>query len=307
MQPRLLETLSTIRGEPHASSFAASYLCAVALDLASYDPLNTFGPIGETARVYFGVIGAVVALVIVTPAPWPDTHRWIAAGISVATLIAVQVRIRETDRAIAGFAATAEMRARKSRTDTIELLHDRVKGEMRTILRRATALPVVDRELLDAIGNVNGFLHEMMELQGVSLDVTFDWPGLLIANMNMQLGRSGIEPALISFPETPMALKDRRIAQLVLQHLMSNVVKSDATVCRARVDRAADEYIAAMTDDGNPVDIRRWMRPGGGLRHLASKYSDHALSFEVSESDGMKTIKACWYASDPKGGYIVHE
>lgn len=249
-----------------AVGWAWSFVCAVFLEPAFYNPVVRFWRIVETIRSTSGFIAAALAAAIIVPAPWPDNSRWVALGICLL-LIGLQVRIRETDRGFVLAEQRAAQRQLKGRTEITDVMHgpvgtslDQLIVMIEEICELHPELPELPR-LYDGARQVSGGFREVMELHK-DLNVTIDWPGVLIGNLQAMLGRSRITMPAPQFPTDPMHEEDRKITRIVLQDMASNVIKCGAFNCAVAMVRDGDYYRADVSDDGSPVDQAAWMRPG---------------------------------------------
>ncbi len=290
-----------------AAGWAWSFVCAVFLEPAFYNPDVRFWRFIEVVRSTCGFITAALAAALIVPAPWPGESRWVALGICLL-LIGLQVRIRETDRGFILAEQRAMQRQLEGRTEITDALHGTVGTPLDQLVLMIEEIHEQYPELYDGVRQVSGGFREVLELDH-GLDVTIDWPGVLIGNLQAMLGRRGIAMPVPQFPAEPMHEEDRKIARIVLQDMASNVVRCGAFNCAVALVKDGAYYCADVSDDGSPIDQAAWMRPGGSLNRLITRLRDHDMTVELlPETAFGKTIRVSWLTVESmnEGQNVAH-
>lgn len=277
-----------------ALGFAASCLCAVAVDPAFYNPDLRWNRLTELLRATIGFIAIALSAAVILTAPWDDMSWWVAAALC-GSMVLMQLRIRETDRAFAaarGFADNEQVVGRQAIT---RHLHSMVGTPLEAMNASVQRYRGHDPDLFDAYRIVVGGYRELLGMdQAADLDI--EWPGLLASHLRALGGRYG---TLFRFthPDQPLHRADRVLAHLVLDDLATNAAKAGATECHISLVLTDGVYVATATDDGRPIDPSTWMRPGGGLERLAHELEKlgGGIEFEASAA-GPKRVVARWQA-----------
>jgi hypothetical protein len=277
-----------------AAGWLASFASAIMVDVAWYNPdASSWLPL-EYVRRSAGVISALVFAAVTLPAPWPADGRGAAAAVCVA-LVAIQLRINETDRTLEIGGVYAGQRDMDGRRAVTTALHTLV-GNPLIHLKRQVAQ--VDVALYDLVRQVEGGYRETLALDR-GLDVTIDWPGVLAGRLDAIAGQYGINVSF-SCPEDPMALADREVARLVLDDLTENAAKAGARTVSVDLRYADGRYEAAVEDDGPGFRKGTWLRPGGGLQRLAYLLESREGGMTPSRVDETTIITANWRAVPPE-------
>jgi hypothetical protein len=274
-----------------AAGWAASYASAIMVDVAWYNPaVSSWLPL-EHLRRAVGVILAVLLAAVTVPAPWPLDGRAVAACVC-AVLVAVQLRVNETDRALALGAVYAGQRDMDGRRAVITALHTLVGNPLIHLKRHAAR---AGPELFDMVRQVEGGYRETLALDR-GVDVTIDWPGVLASRLDAIAGQYGINVSFSCSPD-PMALGDREVARFVLDDLTENAAKAGAMTVTVNLRNADDRYVAVVADDGPGFRKGTWMRRGGGLRRLAELLESRDGQLVLARTTEMTVITAAWQAA----------
>ncbi len=277
-----------------AVGFIASCLSAIAVDPAFYNPEVRFNRVTEILRATVGFIAIALAAAVILSAPWDTISWWFAAALC-GSLVLVQLRIRETDRAFAaarGFADNEQVVGRQTIT---RHMHSMVGTPLEAMNAAVLRYRGQDPDLFDAYRTVVGGYRELLGMdQAADLDV--EWPGLLGSHLRALGGRYG---TLFRFnhPEHPLHRTDRVLAHLVLDDLATNAARAGASECQIGLLLIDGLYVATAIDDGRPIDLSVWMRAGGGLQRLAGALEKlgGGIEFEAL-AHGRKRVVARWRA-----------
>ncbi len=274
-----------------AAGWAASWASAIMVDVAWYNPaISSWLPL-EYLRRTAGVVAGLALAAVVLPAPWPAHAREIAAAIC-ATLLAVQLRINETDRTLELGSVYSGQRDMDGRRTVTTALHTLIGNPLIHLKRQAAA---VGPELFDLVRQVEGGYRETLALDR-GVDVTIDWPGVLGSRLDAIAGQYGINVSFSS-PSEPMALPDREVARFVLDDLTENAAKAGAANVIVDLQYTAGRYQAIVTDDGPGFRIGTWQRPGGGLQRLQLLLQSRHGELAHSRSEHATVITADWQAA----------
>lgn len=271
-----------------AAGWLASFASAIMVDVAWYNPdASSWMPL-EYVRRFAGVIAAVILAAVTLPAPWPAAGRE-AVAVVCAAVVAVQLRINETDRTLEIGGIYAGQRDMDGRRVVTTALHTLVGNPLIHLKRQAAQ---VDVALYDQVRQVEGGYRETLALDR-GLDVTIDWPGVLAGRLDAIAGQYGIS---VSFtcPSDPMAMADREVARFVLDDLTENAAKAGAMTVSVELGYADGRYEAVVTDDGPGFRKGTWLRPGGGLHRLAYLLEGRDGGMTPSRVDETTVITASW-------------
>ncbi|MFC7962820.1 sensor histidine kinase [Rhodococcoides kroppenstedtii] len=275
--------------------YIGSCLSAVFVDPAFYNPNITMPKFIERVRSCVGPLAAAIAAVVMVTGPWPaGESRWIALGMCVA-MIGVQLRLRETDRAVIlarGFSDSEQIEGRQA---VIDPLHSRVGAPLDALLRYVERNRTTDPDLYDQYLFAVGGYRELVEMD-LMADVDVDWPGLLNGRLRQLMGSVAVTHTF-THPQHPLSQTDRRTAHLLLDNFVTNAINADATHCDVVLayDEGRNQYLASVTDDGAPINDGAWMRQGGGLRRLNDGLAARAgrITYRTN-GDGTKCVEAYW-------------
>lgn len=278
-----------------AAGWLASYTSAIMVDVAWYNPGVTSWPPWESLRRGAGVAAGLILAAVTLPAPWPAPAREIAAVIC-ASLVAVQIRINETDRTLKLGAVYAGQRDMEGRRAVTTALHTLVGNPLIHLKRKAAA---EGPEFFDAVRQVEGGYRETLALDR-GVDVTIDWPGVLASRLDAIAGQYGIN---VSFapPSQPMIMSDREVARFVLDDLTENAAKAGARLVSVELRLAEGAYRAVVTDDGPGFAKGTWQRSGGGLQRLQALVESRGGSLALSRTDTVTVVTAEWRAAMVEG------
>jgi signal transduction histidine kinase len=226
------------------------------------------------------------------PGSWNSGEREVAALICITTLVLVQFRVGETDRALAWAKTCAQQERREGRIDITDAAHDLVGGPFAALRRLTENRKSTDPDLWDALIQVDSGLRETLHLDR-SATVTGDWPGLLIGRLWQIGGQFGIQ-VIFDPPKEPFAPEDREMARFVLEDLTVNAAKYGASLVEITLRRMADHYVADVRDDGPPFVPRAWMRTGGGLERLERKLTSRSGGLTLKPEVTSKVVTATW-------------
>ncbi|WP_221278877.1 hypothetical protein [Prescottella equi] len=272
--------------------YIGSCVCAVFLDPAFYNPEITM-PIGiEWVREFVGPITAAIALAVIATAPtWDGETRTIVALMCLA-LLTIQVRIRETDRALLlarWFADNEQVRGRRAITQHV---HSKVGAPIEALARYINRNKT-DRDLYDQYRLAYGGYRELLAMDE-NANIPVDWPGLLAGRIRA-LNANGDTQFSLDAGEMILVGADREIAHLVLDDFATNALKAGARTCRLTLtyDPSLSRFTATAVDDGNR--IKRWIYAGSGLERLGKGLMENGgeLSYETMPN-GMKKITGSW-------------
>jgi len=285
-----------------AAAFATSWLCAVFLDVAWYNPDETFPHWLESLRDLASLGGALIIAGIALPAPWTPNARWIVIAICVA-VAAVQMRIRETDRLMRLATERGHTTELDGRTFVTATLHGTLGNPMTRLRQLAEQRRREDRDLFDAVRQVESVYRETLALDW-SRGITVKWPGVLLASLRAVEGFFGTR---ITFDPPPaISQDDRWLARLVLDDLARNAAQAGATRVAMRMILDSDEWLVDADDDAVPFRDGHWMQPGGGLERISQllRSRDGSLSvrhYDVPSGTGVptKTVSVRWRAQSP--------
>ncbi len=277
-----------------AAGFIASVGSAVFLDPAWYTAAAAFPVAVERVRSVVAPLAATLTAAGVVTAPWPGNQRWLAGGVCLLVGL-FQLRVRETDRAFALGAQYADQRQLAGRTEVAGALHTLVGNPLIVLRRLAVEYEGQDPLLWDMVRQVEGGYRESLALE-IGLDVTADWPGVLVGRLDAISGQFGI---LVSFnpPDEPMSLEDRQTARLVLDDLTMNSAKAGSTAVAVSLQRRGERYVATVRDDAPPFPTGSWLRVNGGLRRLQQRLAGRGGELILEERSNSKTVTASWRAT----------
>lgn len=279
-----------------AVGFVASCIGAIFVDAAFYNPDVPFPLVIEVVRATVGFIAAALSAVVVLSADWTELSWWIAAGLC-ASLVLVQLRIRETDRAFAaarGFADNEQIVGRQAITG---LLHSMVGTPLSALHAAMGRFRADDPELYDSFRTVEGGYRQLLAMD-VTADVDVDWPGQLTAHL-LALGGEYAIAFSFSYPDGKMSRPDRVLAHLILDDLANNAAKSGASRCEIALARTSDGFTASATDDGRPILDEQWLREGGGLQRLNHHLKAHGggIRYDSGADGAVKCVTAQWVSA----------
>jgi hypothetical protein len=283
--------------------YIGSCLSAVFVDPAFYNPRISMPSFIEMVRACVGPLSAAIAAAVIVPAPWPPGEsRWIALGMCLG-LVGVQLRLRETDRAVViarTFSDGEQLEGRKAVTDP---LHSYVGAPLNALRRYVERNREHDPELYDQYRVALGYYRSLIEMD-LMADVDVDWPGLLNGRLRQLLGARSIEHTF-THTEHPLSRSDRFLAHLLLDEFVANAIKADAAYCEISLDYdvVSREYRASVVDDGEPILEGAWMRTGGGLERLAGRVAKRGgVIARRTEPDGRKIVEAYWESAEAEDG-----
>jgi hypothetical protein len=279
-----------------AAGWLASFTSAIMVDVAWYNPDVSSWPPFEYVRRRAGAAAALVFAAVTLPAPWPAGGREAVTAVCAA-LIAVQLRINETDRTLETGAVYAGQRDIDGRRTVTTALHT-LLGNPLIHLKRAAAL--ADPSLFDLVRQVEGGYRETLALDR-GIDVTIDWPGVLASRLDAIAGQYGISVSF-SCPQDPMALQDREVARLVLDDLAENAAKARARTVTVKLQYDGGRYEAVITDDGPGFRKGTWLRPGGGLQRLSLLLESRNGRLTLQQDHGATAVTANWLAHQERQG-----
>lgn len=273
-----------------AAAWFASYVMAIMVDPAWYNPgITSWLPL-EYLRGAAGVIAAAVIAAVELPAPWPGYGRAAVAAICIA-VATLQFRVGETDRMLAFGGVYAGQRDMEGRRTVTTALHTLVGNPLIHLKRRARS---VGPDFFDLVRQVEGGYRETLALDR-DIDVTMDWPGVLASRLDAIAGQYGINVSF-SPPPAPMAMSDREVARFVLDDLTENAAKAGAATVTVDLQREDGRYLAVVSDDGPGFRAGAWMRDAGGLQRLQMLLQNRAGGLEHSREDLHTVIAATWQA-----------
>jgi hypothetical protein len=272
------------------AAWFASFVTAIMVDHAWYNPALTSWPPLEYVRAAAGVIAAVVMAAVELPAPWPGHGRAVVAAICVA-VATLQFRVREADRVLASGAIYAGQRDMDGRRVVTTALHTLVGNQLIHLKRQARS---AGPEFFDLVRQLEGGYRETLALDR-GVDVTMDWPGVLASRLDAIAGQYGINVSF-SAPSAPMAMPDREVARFVLDDLTENAAKAGAGTVTVDLHRDDGRYLAVVSDDGPGLRAGAWMRDGGGLQRLQTLLHSRGGGLEHSREDMHTVITASWQA-----------
>lgn len=275
-----------------AASWIASVSSATLVDVAWYNPAIKSAAILEMVRTFGGPIAGAILAAETLPAAWPG-HAWLGAAAICGSIALVQLRVTETDRALRYGAIYADQRELTGRRQVTTALHTLLGNPLIHLKRQAKE---VAPEIFDAVRQVEGGYRETLALDR-GIDVTIDWPGVLISRLEAIAGQYGV-PVTFAAPNEPMMMEDRELARFVLDDLTENAAKSGASAIAVTLARAGSGYTAEVVDDGPPFRPGTWLRAGGGLARLQHLLNSRGGSLQVSQSTSSKTVGGTWQAAD---------
>ncbi|MFD6517115.1 hypothetical protein [Rhodococcus sp. NPDC060176] len=278
--------------------YIASCLSAVFVDPAFYNPGITMPAFIEYVRSCVGPLSAAIATAVIVPAPWPTTESRVLAFGMCLGLIGVQLRLRETDRALVTARAFSDSEQVTGRQAITSPLHSRVGAPVDALHRYVERNRSHDPDLYDQYRLLVGGYRELIEMD-LMADLDADWPGLLNGRLRQLMGSRGMQHTF-THPEEPLTRWNRLTATLVLDEFVTNAVKANATHCDVLLvyTAARNEYSASVTDDGGQISAAAWMREGGGLQRLERRLKTRggAITYQV-RPDGRKNVEARWTGS----------
>lgn len=277
--------------------YVGSCLGAVFGDPAFYNPDVRMPTFIEGVRASVGLLSAGIAAAVILPAPWSSDARWAALALCAA-LLAVQIRLRETDRAFVLARAFSDNEQIVGRQAITASLHSRVGAPLDALARYITRNKDADPDLHDQYRLLVGGYREVLE-QDSEADLDIEWPGVLAGQLQQLLGSRGIDMTF-THPEDPLSRWDRYTATLVLADFAQNAVKANATACTVSLGFDANTmvYTATSIDNGDPINADAWMREGGGLVRLDARLRERGgrISYRTLD-DGWKEVTGHWQSS----------
>lgn len=289
-----------------AIGYCWNFLSGVLLDPFFYNPTEASSPAVELSRSIAGVLAAVYGVTVTATAPWSAGFLPVATGC-VATIVILQLRIRETDRLLMFAERESGKRAAQSRQAITEPIHGILGTSINSLYGLVEDREDQDSKLFDMVGQLVGEYRAIMELES-NIDRDFTWPGVLVGPLLHVLTPVNIQMPTPNLPEDPIPDEHRRIALAVFFNLAANARKSGARYAEFSLTEESGTYEATAFDDGGLLNQRRWMRRGGGLDRLVHRYGGYDLntSYEQNVPNAQarsgrgKVIRVRWQRTERK-------
>lgn len=278
--------------------YAGTCLHNIFVDPAFYNPTVAMPRWEEASRRFVGVLVAAVAAAIVLPAPWTTSGRWMAAAVC-GLLVVEQLLIAATDELMSYSTTQAVTQAKTAKKFVAASAHRYMTGPMFNLKSMTEDRREQNPQLHRAVLQTDAAYREILEL--AERDRSIDWPGAVVGGLRQAVeGYGGV--VHFSPPDEPLSEGDRAVARDVLIEFATNAAKAGANEVTVQLTRHGTTYNAKVVDDAPPIDDRRWLRSGGGVRRLLDLHQEVGLTIAVlpSTESGHKVITAQWNSTKPE-------
>lgn len=289
------DALWVLLAQAAAAAFLGSIAANILLDPSYYNPgLNLDGAAQRSLDLLRLLGGPVCALLTAGVATWavaPDL-RAISLAIS-ASLLAVDLRIREVDRVAAAAHDAALDRELLGRKEVAQVLHGMVGAPLHAVKGLSKPLRHEHLDLYDAVRQMDAGFRETLTLdQG--LDVHIEWPGILIGRLRAIQAQYGCHRVTLDTGEERISMDDRQLARLIIDDLADNAGKAGAREIAVILSRSGTRWTVSVTDDAPAIPPLSWLRPGGSLERWQYVLATRGGGLERSGDGTPKTISASW-------------